>query len=108
MATQTVTNLQAACLSGVLLTHTKEECFNPWGAGHCRLSELSIEEFFSLVRRQSNNAQLSCRGYFQASARVSVKMGAELNKLKPLERAGHGGAPLSLEQFLVRNLVAVC
>jgi hypothetical protein len=57
-AAQTVVNMQSCCLAGILVTITKDEAFSPWRAGSARMSEISIEEQFSFLRRQSANAQL--------------------------------------------------
>lgn len=101
-AGQTLSNLQATCLSGILVTLTKPTDFDPWTRGHCRLSELPIEEHFSLLRRQSGNAQLSCRGFWQAAARVSLKTGVDLNREKPFTLQGQPA--LSPEECLSRLL----
>jgi hypothetical protein len=57
--------------------------FNAWGNGFGRLSELTVEQHFSMLRAQSNNAQLTARAYFKAAARVALKVGKGLNKEKP-------------------------
>ena len=82
LAPQTCHNLQSACLSGVVMCLVKHEAWKCWDHGHARLSELSIEEWFSYCRRQSPNAQLSARGFFSASARVALKNGRLLNQEK--------------------------
>ena len=61
MAPQTIYNLQGCALVSVVMTITLQEEWAPWRNGQCRLWELPIEERFSLLRRQSSNAQLSCR-----------------------------------------------
>ena len=80
MASQTTGNLQAACLSGILVAVTKDVHFNPWQFGQVRLSELPIEEHFSFCRRQSANSQLSARAFWQAAARVSLRNGKLLSQ----------------------------
>eukprot|EP00435_Cladocopium_sp_Y103_P036995 s1840_g9.t1 len=88
-APQTVLNLQCVCLAGVLVTITKEKEFEPWRFGSARMTEISIEEHFSMLRRQSGNSQLTCRAFWQAAARVSVKVGQKLNDEQAA--ATHGG-----------------
>ena len=59
---------------------------------------LPIEQWFSFVRGQSPNSQVSARGYFQASARVTLKHGQKLTK--QVAELHRGEEPLSEEQFL--------
>lgn len=47
------------------------------------MTELAIEEHFSMLRRQSPNSQLSARAFWQAAARVSIKTGHTLNMEEP-------------------------
>ena len=98
MAAQTASNLQAACLSGILVCLTKDVHFNPWQFGQVRLSELPIEEHFSYCRRQSMNAQLSARAFWQAAARVSLRNGKLLSQENAPKITGE--TPLTNEQFL--------
>lgn len=86
MAGQTCFNIQGVALSAAVMTLCKDANWHPWKQGTCRLSELPVEEWFSLLRRQSSNAQLSARGYFAAGARTMLKHGKLLNKEKPMER----------------------
>lgn len=101
-APQTVLNLQSACLSGVLMTLTKDETFSPWTFGNCRLTELPVEEHFSFCRGQSSNSQLSCRAFWQASARVSMRTGKKLNEMKHATIKGE--KPLTAGAFLGQTI----
>ena len=98
-AAQTVVNMQSCCLAGILVTITKDEAFSPWRAGSARMSEISIEEQFSFLRRQSANAQLTCRSFWQAAARVAISTGRKLNKEQPAPVQGE--KPLGMEEFLL-------
>lgn len=82
MAPQTTFNIQAVALSAVAIAASKPAGFHPWKCGSVRMSELAIEEWFSLLRAQSANSQLSARGYFAASTRAALKHGRQLNKVK--------------------------
>ena len=99
MASQTQYNLQGAALAAVAIACTKPAKWHPWKTGRARLSELGVEEWFSFLRSQSANSQLSCRGYWQAAARTSMKHGKELNHLKPPNFADEPA--LTEEEFLV-------
>lgn len=83
LASQTRINIQAVSLATICVCASKSSQMNPWSAGNVRLSELAIEEFFGMIRSQSSTGQLSSRGYFQASARNSLKM------LKQMEHNKH-------------------
>ena len=67
MASQTCSNLQSCALASVVMCVTKHREFDPWRSGDCRLSELSIEQYFGHLRIQSSNSQLSTRAYFHAA-----------------------------------------
>jgi hypothetical protein len=54
-----------------------------------------------MLRRQSQNSQLTARGFFQAAARVSLKHDALLNREKPTVCVGE--KPLTSEELLVEN-----
>ena len=97
MAAQTVGNLQGCCLSVVAIALTLEPSWQPWLHGHARLSELPIEQWFSFLRSQSPNAQLSARAFFQASCRMSLKHNKQLMREKPVP-VGKQGA-LSEDEF---------
>ena len=84
MAAQTCSNLQSCALAGVLVTLTLDEHFQPWKFGNARLSELPIEQWFSFLRSQSPNAQLSSRAFWQAAGRVALRTGQALMKEKPV------------------------
>ena len=96
MAGQTTSNLQSCSLAAMLITLTKDETMSPWKHGEVRLTELSIEQYFGQLRSQSNNAQLSPRGYFQAASRVALKAFKDLKG--PIPKPGD--PPLSEEQQL--------
>ena len=98
MSPQTLFNIQGVALSALVVTVTKEENWHPFSHGQCRLSELGVEEWFSLLRRQSSNAQLTTRGFFQASARTTMHHGKILNKLMPRSKTPE--PPLTDEQSL--------
>lgn len=86
MAPQTLFNLQGLSLAVACIACSKDSNWHPWAVGSARLSELSVEEWFSHLRRQSPNAQLSARGFFQAASRQLLKHGRLLNKEKPMKR----------------------
>ena len=105
MAPQTVYNLQGCALIGIVMTLTLQEQWSPWHRGQCRLSELAIEEWFSLLRRQSSNSQLSTRAFWQAGTRQSFKHGSLLNREKAEKRKDE--KPLT-EQELLGHLYHKC
>ena len=104
MTGQTQFNLQGTALAAVSIALTKDEKWHPWKVGQSRLAELGIEEWFSFLRSQSNNSQLSCRGFWQAGARTALKHGRELNKLK----ATHFADEPSLTDEQLLNCVVDC
>ena len=63
------------------------------------MSEIAIEEHFSMLRRQSGNSQLTCRAFWQAAARVAIKVGEKLND-EQAAATRDGQAPLTKEEFL--------
>ena len=81
------------------MTITKDVDFEPWRYGSARMTEISIEEHFSMLRRQSGNSQLTARAFWQAAARVAVKVGGKLNDEQAAATRG-GQAPLTKEEFL--------
>ena len=83
MAVQTIRNLQASSLSAVTVACAKNPSFTPWKHGFGRLSELPVEHHFSYLRQQVSNSQLSCRSYWQCSARVSLRTQQDLSKEQP-------------------------
>lgn len=85
MAGQTCTNLQSSALAIALLCFSKDPTFLPWRNGSARLSELPVEQHFSMCRSQSVNSQLSARAFWKASARVALKHGRILNQAKPVD-----------------------
>lgn len=98
MASQTCFNIQGVALSTVLIAISKTPDFQPWTYGHARLSELPVEEWFSYLRNQSNNSQLTRRGYFQAGCRQQIKRGKHFKTQNPVSRAGE--PPLTEQEFL--------
>lgn len=86
MANQTSANLQLASLTAALICLTKEDSWDAFRTGHGRLSEASIEQFFGQIRQQSQNSQHSCRSYFLASARQTLRMHKILSKQSPPNR----------------------
>lgn len=82
MAGQTCHNLQGAALAIVTICVSKPADWCPWRFGTGRLTELAVEQLFGNLRCQSNNAQLTARGYFHASARYLMKMGDLLSRMK--------------------------
>ncbi len=97
MASQTAANIQACALSALIICLSKASEFNPWAAGHGRLTELPIEQYFGALRKTSPNAQLNCRQYFAASIKQSLKTGAKLQKAKA---KCVNQPPLTVEEFL--------
>lgn len=104
MASQTSSTLQLAALSAALICLTKDPTWDPFRTGHGRLSELSIEQHFGCLRQQAQNSQLSCRSYFLASARQTLRMHKILSKQSPPNGAEH---PLTELQLLVFQMFAV-
>lgn len=98
MASQASGNLISCALAGVVLCLTKDPSFQPWCHGNLRLSELPIEQWFSFLRSQSPNSQLSCRSFWQADARMMLRVGKQLNQEKPIPLGAE--PPLSEEQCL--------
>ena len=90
MASQTVGNLQGCCLSVVAIALTLDPNWQPWRHGHARLTELPIEQWFSFLRSQSPNSQLSARAFFQASCRMSLKNNKQLMREKPVSACLQG------------------
>ncbi|CAK9003093.1 ZnF_CDGSH domain-containing protein [Durusdinium trenchii] len=82
MAGQTVASLQNSALSTALICFSKEDGWNPWRYGFARASELPIEHWFSYLRGQSKNSQLTARSFWYASARQLMRNGKALNKVK--------------------------
>ena len=82
MAPQTSYNLMGSALIATCICICKDPNFHPWKVGTARLSEMAVEEWFSMLRRQSSNAQLSARSFFQAAARMQQKNGKTLNNLR--------------------------
>ena len=101
LASQTVATFQSLALATILVTVTKPEGMAPWSHGHARLSEISIEEHFGQCRAQSCNAQLTMRGFLQASALLSLRAGQALSEKqeRPSER-GMSEAKLTHEEPL--------
>lgn len=97
MASQTAANIQACALSALMICLSKAPEFNPWAAGHGRLTELPIEQYFGALRQTSPNAQLNCRQYFAASIKQSLKSGVKLQKVKP---SIINQQPLTVQEFL--------
>ena len=91
---------------------TKDANMSPWKYGSARWSELPIEQWFSFIRAQSSNAQVSARGYFKAASRVMLKHGQKLEKEEPVFNPGE--PPLTEEELLgsrwpgVFRMVVVC
>ena len=102
MANQTVVNLQACSLACMVICYTKPDEMELWKNGHCRASELAIEQFFGILRNQSSTAQFGARGYWQASARHALKMQKQLQQQKaPLP----GAARLTDQELLCQACV---
>ena len=80
MANQTSSTLQLAALSAAVICLTKDPTWDGFRVGHGRLTELSIEQHFGCIRQQSQNSQHSCRSYFLASARQTLRMHKILSK----------------------------
>lgn len=95
LAPQTVHNLQGTALATVVICATKDTGFEPWSFGHCRLSEISVEEYFGMLRSRSSNSQLSTRGYFYASALQAMRSNHALNKTKRKPEAQNGQSRLT-------------
>lgn len=73
LAPQTLGNLQGVALATLVICITKKKEMECWKTGSSRLSELAVEQLFGCLRQSSSNAQLSCRGYWAASARHALK-----------------------------------
>ena len=80
MAGQTCYNMAGVALTTAAMCYSKPSALCPWLQGTARLSEMTIEELFGMLRGQTGNSQLSSRQYFQASARYMLKQNDALNK----------------------------
>lgn len=105
MASQTVANLQSCSLSALVMCLTKTSTFEPWKFGQCRLSELSVEQFFGQRRSQSSNAQLTTRGFFHSSARTCMRSAKKMTKTSHEITPGDG--PLTDQEFLAKSFGSV-
>ena len=101
MAPQSIANLVGVSLHVLVMSVTLDPEMDPWRFGTLRLSELPVEQWFSACRAQSNNSQLSTRGYWQASARTSLKNSKVLNSQKAVGLGNH--RPLTEDEFLGRH-----
>ena len=101
MAPQTQHNLQGVALMTAVICCTKEATWSPWTYGQSRLSELSVEEWFSHLRKQSPNSQLSCRAYWKAGARTQLSHGQKLLECKAIDFKE--GEPALTEEQLLGN-----
>ena len=87
LAPQTLLNLQLVCLSTIVVCASKQRVGDVWARGHCRMTELGIEEWFGRLRSQSSNAQLTSRGFWRAATRQMLHESRERgppNKCKPI------------------------
>lgn len=91
LAPQTSQNCQHIALAAISVCCSKNTEGNPWEFGHARLTELGVEESFGRLRVQFASAQMSVRGFFQASAKDALNMkasgegaGPPKNSMKPL------------------------
>eukprot|EP00435_Cladocopium_sp_Y103_P037650 s1066_g10.t1 len=82
MAKQTREVLQACSLAGVLVCISKDEYMEPFKRGFMRLTEISIEQYFGMLRTQHANAQMSARSFFHSSARQQMRQNKDLFKQK--------------------------
>ena len=105
MASQTASTVQLCGLSVAIMCLTKDPAWDPWRAGHGRASEASVEQHFGFLRKQSANAQLSARAYWQASARQSLRMNKVLQKQAPVTK---GEPSLTPEELLGRYFLFRC
>ena len=80
LASQTAFNVQGAALTVLAMSISKPAGCTPWVFGQSRISEISIEQHFGMLRSQSANSHLSMRSFLQASARRSLLLNDELNR----------------------------
>ena len=80
--------------------HFKRPEGDPFAHGHCRASEIAVEEFFGRLRVQSPSASLTCRGYWQAAARAMVKDHRASKKRKLVKKA-EILKPISPQDFMI-------
>ena len=77
VAPQTKQNVQNAALAAVLVAVDKDSEADYWRFGHQRMSELCIEEWFGRLRVQFPSAQMTCRSYYKAALRETLKRSAQ-------------------------------
>ena len=90
LAPETVRNLIHSAFGVLALSVSKPEQGNPFKHGEQRITELPIERWFGRLRSQSQNAELSARSYWIASARDMMKTKrskkAQLSSQEPLDK----------------------
>lgn len=84
LAPQTLQNLQLICMSTIIISISKDDIGDPFLEGHCRMSELAIEQWFGRLRVQSQSAEHTVRSYWHAACRDMIKAS---------RRNGTGGQP---------------
>ena len=114
MANQTRAALQSVAMSVILIALTKDDLGNPFCHGHCRVTELGVEEWFGRIRAQSQSAQHTARSFWKAAAKEMLVRGAKeitdtppCDTLKPLT-PGEFEAASSRAYRSALRLVAMC
>lgn len=69
IAPQTHSNLIVVAKGCIAMCLSWNQPGSPWSAGHCRCTELPIEEYFGRLRSQSSNAQMNVRSFWKFEAR---------------------------------------
>lgn len=96
IAPQTSENLQQVALSVIIQCASKPDVGDFHSAGHCRMTELPVEEWFSRLRCQSSNAQLDARAYWKAACREMLRASRLQDQEVPACRSL---PPLNARQF---------
>ena len=99
MAPQTHKNLQCCALGIIAVALNFDFPGDCWKSGHCRMTELPVEEWFGRLRSRSSTSQLSARAFWRSAAKEMLRYVKE-GKVQPSSRSG-GSSPkaVSPEEF---------
>lgn len=100
LAAETGRNLQAVSLGVLAVCLSKDRIGDPWKHGHCRLTELPIEEYFGSLRVQSTSAQLTARSFWRACARQMLRQQRSDDPKPPTTDPADELEPLTATQFM--------
>lgn len=97
MAGQTHKNLQSAALGILSVTLSKDTLGDYFKFGHCRMSELPVEEFFGRLRSRSSTSQLTARAYWRSAGKEMMR---HLKSAKKSNFSDHSEVPpVTAEEF---------